>query len=150
MAVDRLLRFLRQHRRIALDTSVFIYQLEANERYLPVVDPIFASLDHLSLAAVTSAIAMLELLVHPYREAEQQHADELYALLSKYPHLEWIPLDLPIASLAAQLRAQHNLKTPDAIQAATAAYAGATAFITNDLSFRRLRIIDVLLLDDLL
>ena len=38
---DGLQAFLRRHRRIALDTSVFIYQLEANPRYVDLSDRIF-------------------------------------------------------------------------------------------------------------
>ena len=38
-------KFLRRHQRIALDTSVFIYQLEANLKYLPLTDHIFSWLE---------------------------------------------------------------------------------------------------------
>jgi len=41
LALGPLRAFLRRHRRIALDTSVFIYQLEANARYLALTDHIF-------------------------------------------------------------------------------------------------------------
>jgi predicted nucleic acid-binding protein len=34
------------------------------------------------------------------------------------------------------LRANHNLKTPDAIHAATALAAGCVLFVTNDAGFR--------------
>ena len=37
-----------------------------------------------------------------------------------------------IAEQAAQLRAAHNIRTPDAIQLATAMAVGASYFITND------------------
>jgi hypothetical protein len=41
--LNRLRAFLRHHRRIALDTSVFIYQLDANPRYvcLAGANPVF-------------------------------------------------------------------------------------------------------------
>jgi predicted nucleic acid-binding protein len=42
------------------------------------------------------------------------------------------------------------LRTPDALQAATAAYAGATAFITNDAVFGRAESFETLVLDRLL
>jgi predicted nucleic acid-binding protein len=93
---------------------------------------------------------MTELLVHPYREADQQRVDELYGVVSTYPNLDWIAPDQEIASLAASLRAQHHLKTADALQAATAMSAEVSAFVTNDRVFRRLEILKTLILDELL
>jgi hypothetical protein len=84
---------------------VFIYQLEANPRYLALTDQIFTWIERPGGKAVTSTIAMTELLVQPYRAADQQQADEFYVLLSTYPNLEWIAPNLEIADRAAKLRA---------------------------------------------
>jgi predicted nucleic acid-binding protein len=70
--------------------------------------------------------------------------------LVTYPHLEWVPPTLHIAERAAQIRADHNLRTPDAIQAATALAAGVIGFVTNDPMFRRVPSLDVLILDEML
>jgi predicted nucleic acid-binding protein len=67
-----------------------------------------------------------------------------------YPNLQWIAPDLEIANLAARLRAKYKLETPDAIQAATAIFSGATALVTNDASFERIPAFKTLLLDYLL
>ncbi len=40
--------------------------------------------------------------------------------------------------MAARMRALYGLKTPDALQAATAVRSGATAFITNDAGLKRM------------
>lgn len=93
---------------------------------------------------------MTELLVQPYRTADQQQADEFYVLLSTYPNLEWIAPNLEIADRAAQLRAIHGLRTPDALHAATAIHAGAAGFVTNDPVFERVKDFETLLLDKLL
>jgi predicted nucleic acid-binding protein len=93
---------------------------------------------------------MLELLVQPYRMGDIDRVNSFYALLSTFPHLEWIPPTLEITDMAAQLRAKYNLRTPDAVQAATALTAGATGFISNDPIFRKLVGAEVLVLDDLL
>ncbi|HEY1205725.1 MAG: PIN domain-containing protein [Bryobacteraceae bacterium] len=146
----RLRGLLRGHRRIALDTSVFIYQLEANARYLPLTDAIFSWIERPDSKAVTSTITMTELLVQPYRDSDEQRVDEFYGLLSTFPNLDWIAPNLEIADLAARLRAVHRLRTPDALQAATAAYAGVTALITNDAVFERVGAFETLVLDRLL
>jgi predicted nucleic acid-binding protein len=148
--LNRLRAFLRHHRRIALDTSVFIYQLEANPRYVGLTDPIFAWLERLDHAAVTSTITMTELLVQPYRDSGEQRADEFYALLATYPNLDWIAPNLEVADIAARIRAAHRLRTPDALQAATAVHAHVTGLITNDPVFARIEAFETLVLDHLL
>ncbi len=150
MGINRLRTFLRRHRRIALDTNIFIYQLEANARYLALTDHIFSWLERPDCKAVTSTITMTELLVQPYRDSDEQRVDEFYGLLSTYPNLDWIAPNLEIADLAARIRALHRLRTPDALQAATAAHAHATALITNDPAFERVEAFETLVLDKLL
>jgi predicted nucleic acid-binding protein len=93
---------------------------------------------------------MTELLVHPYRESSHRGVDEIYGLLSIYPNLDWVATSLEIADWAARFRALHGLRTPDALQAATAAHAGATGLITNDAVFERVDGFETLVLDGLL
>lgn len=148
MEVARLRAFLRRHRRVALDTCIFIYQWEGNRRYSPLTDCIFSALERSDLVAVTSSITMTELLVHPYRNHDVVKVNELLGLLSTYPNLEWIAPSLEIAARAAKIRAQFGLRTPDALQAATAVHSNATAFLTNDPVFRRINTFETLILDD--
>ncbi len=150
MGVERLRGFLRSHQRIALDTSVFIYHLEPNPKYLPYTDLIFSWLERSESMAVTSTITMTELLVLPYRQGDEQKADDFYSLLSTYPHLDWIAPNLEIAEPAARIRALHRLQTPDALQAATAAHSQATGLITNDAVFKHVDGFQTLVLDELL
>ncbi len=150
MGIEALRSFLRRNRRIALDSNIFIYQVEANHRYLPMTDMIFSALELTGLSGVTSTITMTELLVPAYRNKNEEQVDEFYALFSRYPNLEWIPTSLEIADLAAELRALHNLRTPDALQAATAVHAKATGFITNDPVFERMKNFQTLVLDRVL
>jgi len=93
---------------------------------------------------------MTELLVQPYRDSNEQRVDEFYGLLSTYPNLDWIAPSLEIADLAARFRASYRLRTPDALQAATAAHGHATGLITNDPAFERVGAFDTLVLDQLL
>ncbi|HKM81143.1 MAG TPA: PIN domain-containing protein [Candidatus Acidoferrum sp.] len=150
MGLEKLDGFLQRHRRVTIDTSVFIYHVQANPRYLPATDRIFAWLERPSSSAVTSCISMTELLAQPIREGDENRVGEFFALLTRYPHLEWVPASLQIAALAARFRSEHRLRTPDALQAATAVYSSATSLITNDAAFRRLSEFQVVLLDDVL
>ena len=147
MGIEQLRLFLRRHRRIAIDTSIFIYQLEANPRYLALADSIFAWVERAGHEAVTSTITMTELLVPSYRDDDERRTDEFYGLLSTYPNLRWIAPDLETADVAARIRAAYKLRTPDALQAATAIQANATGFITNDPVFARIEELETVVLD---
>jgi predicted nucleic acid-binding protein len=93
---------------------------------------------------------MGELLVQPYRNANQDQVNQFYGLLTTYPHLEWIAPDLEIADLAARFRAEYRLRLPDALHAATAAGRRATGFVTNDPVFSRVDAFETLVLEELL
>jgi predicted nucleic acid-binding protein len=63
---------------------------------------------------------LTELLVHPkLRQATtlEQHYREL---LQNSRNFELLPIDVTIAEQAADLRARYHLRTPDALQIATA------------------------------
>ena len=139
--------FLRRHRRIALDTSIFIYYLEANPSYVDMAGEVFTWLERTSNTAVTSSLTMTELLVQPYRAGNEALVNRYFGLLSLFPHLEWVAPDLAIADAAAQIRAHQRLRTPDALQAATAIRRGASAILTNDGDFARVSQIEVGVLD---
>jgi hypothetical protein len=82
--------FLDRHRRVGLDTSVFIFETEKHPRYIELVRPVFRWLMGPAGLGVTSTITMLEVLVQSYRAGDQKRAGDFLALLSTYPHLQWI------------------------------------------------------------
>ncbi len=93
---------------------------------------------------------MTEILVGAYRAADEDRASRFRSLFANYPHLEWFSPDLEISDLAARIRARHNLRIADALQAATAIRVHATAFIGNDPVFRRIPEFATIVLDDYL
>jgi len=150
LGVECLRSFLHSRHCIALDTSIFIYQLDVNPSYFPLTDAVFAWLEKRENSAVTSTLSMTELLVPAYRTGDQRLMKTYYGLLKTYPNLTWIPPELDVAAVATRLRADYRLKIPDAIQAATAVHAKASAFMTNDPVFQRVHELDVLVLGELL
>ncbi len=143
-------RFLKKHRTLALDTGVFIYFVETHQNYFLLCNRIFEAIENNEVRASTSTLSLLEVLVQPYRMNNEELVLKFYALMSTYPNLAWIDMSLNIADLAAKLRAQHRLKTPDSIQAASAIVSGATGFICNDRVFKKIDGIDILVLDECL
>lgn len=128
---------------------MFIYAVEGDPRYSALVHPILSWVEGGEGQAVTSTITMLEVLVQPYRLSDLNRVNQFYALLATYPNLEWVAPSLAVADRAARLRADHNLKTPDAVQAATALARGATGLVTNDPAYKRVVGLEILVLDEL-
>jgi predicted nucleic acid-binding protein len=93
---------------------------------------------------------MTELLGQPYRDSAEQRVNQFFALLATYPNLDWIAPDLEVADSAARICATYRLRTPDALQAATAFHRWATALVTNDAIFERVDFLETLVLDNVL
>jgi predicted nucleic acid-binding protein len=138
----------RGARTLALDTSAFIYHLEAHPVYAPRLLPVFQHIERGRCQAVTSTLTFLEVLVQPYRTGDVEARAALSALLASFPGITWMALDLPIADRAAALRARYGLRSPDAIHLATALQASADVFLTNDRDLRRVVEVPVLLIDE--
>ncbi len=60
------------------------------------------------------------------------------------------PIDTAIAELAAIVRAQHNLRTPDALQVVAASILECDAILTNDTALKRIIQPRVLVIDELI
>jgi predicted nucleic acid-binding protein len=142
--------FLRRHRRVAFDTSIFIYAVEEHPKYADLAYRALEWIEYPGHSAVTSTLTMTEVLTRPYAEKNTHWINQYYGLLARYPNLEWVAVDLEIAALAARFRARYRLRTPDALQAATAVRSGVRGFISNDKAFRRVEGLETLLLDDVL
>ena len=113
------------------------------------IRPLFQAVDHGDIQLVTSVVTLLEVLVHPIKHGDEAIAQNYNDILLSSPNIATLPLTPVTAQVAAELRAEHGLKTPDAIHAATAIYEKADAFLTNDRDFSALDGIEVLKLRDL-
>jgi predicted nucleic acid-binding protein len=106
-------------------------------------------LENGEMNAVTSTLTITECLVQPYRKRDFALSAQYLVLFRNFPNLSIIPLTDDIAERAAFLRARYNLRTPDAVQLATALVSGCHAFLTNDDRFLVARGIKILVLDQL-
>lgn len=128
---------------------VFIYYLEDHPVYAPLVQPLFESLEKGSTKGITSVITLLEILVKPKRVGDREAVRDYLDFLTTYPHLTIVEVDLELVDMASDLRAKYAVRTPDALQVASALRAGATGFITNDPQLKRVTELEVLLLKEL-
>jgi predicted nucleic acid-binding protein len=139
-----------QGQTIGLDTAPLIYFIEQNSTYLESVRAFFAGMGRGEFRVVTSTLTLTEVLVHPLRAGNVELAREYRDIILDQVHLTTFPVSAAIAEHTAQLRASHNLRTPDAIQIATAIQEGATVFLTNDTRLPAIADLRMLVLNDLL
>jgi predicted nucleic acid-binding protein len=135
---------------IGLDTAPLIYFIEENPAYLNFVRPFFEMMDRGEARVVTSVITLAEVLVHPLRSGDAALVQRYRDILQSAAALTLLPVSEAIAEQAAHLRARHNLRTPDAIQLATALQSGASTFLTNDARLPTVPGLHTITLDDLL
>ncbi len=134
---------------LGLDTSPFIYFVEQNPLYVDLMRDIFKRLTANDFTACSSVITLTEVLVQPLRQNNQILAADYRDLLFNGANFQLFPLTPSIAERAAELRAKYNLRTPDALQIATALKNGCNAFLCNDNGLKRVTELQILLLDDL-
>jgi len=122
-----------------LDACVIIYWIEAPD---PFHARLMARLRALRQQApdagfAVSRLSWLECRVKPMRDNDQTLIDE-YRAFFEAGQLAVVELTALVIERATALRAQHGLKTPDALQAACALELGGDAlFLTNDERFRQ-------------
>jgi predicted nucleic acid-binding protein len=132
---------------VALDTAPLIYFIEENPCFLEFVRPFFRELELAKFRVFTSTLTITECLVKPLQQGLLERAHIFQQLLAEY--VEIIPVSAEIAESAARLRADHGLRTPDAIQVATAIMHKADFFFTNDARLGRLKQLEILVLSNL-
>ena len=115
--------------KVFVDTAPFIYLLESHPRLADQFAGLFEAASKGTLSIALSTVTLAEVLTGPYKPAQTALATKRFekALCLH----EVVPVSVPIAALAAQLRVQYRLKLPDALQFATALETGAAAFVTQ-------------------
>ena len=147
--MDELSKRLARAKVIGLDTPLFIYFLENNERYGELARITINGIEKGKWNGVTSTITLMEITVRPWQLGRESVAREYEAILVHFPNLSVVDVDRDVARAAAQLRAKYNVSPPDALQVAASLSYGAKAFLTNDKRLAKLEdVIEILVLDD--
>jgi len=134
--------------RVGLDTGLFIYFVEDNPVYKPLVLPLFVDrLDQAWNEGVTSMVTLAEVLAQPLVKGRNDLVLRYRNLLTGHPNLLLAMIAQPIAERAADLSGRYRLRLPDAFQLATALEYGAGHFVTNDLQLKKVAELQGLVLD---
>jgi predicted nucleic acid-binding protein len=133
---------------VFFDTAPFIYVFENKLPYKKLLTPVFLAVDAGTLQAVSSLITVVEVLSKPYGLKQWDLVKTYRKLFGRSSKIDVLPITLETADLAAQVRGKYNMKTPDAIQWATAALHNVDYFLTNDKGFKILNDDRVLIVED--
>ena len=143
-----LLELLKGHM-VYLDTAPIIYYIEDVSPYADLLEPVFQQIKSGSIQVCTSTLTLAETLVVPYRKKDLTLIEKFETLLAKSPDLTTLPLTLEIARETAKIRsAFSSIKTPDAVQLATACVNGIDCFLTNDKNLKVFSTLQIVVLDD--
>jgi len=121
------------------DANIIIYRVEAVE---PFNRQVFAAVQELvtlypDAGFAVSRLSMLECLVKPLREQNTAEIDRYRAFFAS-TGLQMVEISPLVIETATLLRARHGLRTPDAIQAASAlSVKGPVTFLTGDKQFTK-------------
>ena len=133
--------------KVYLDTAPIIYSVEKNPAYIDLTLQIWTLLDAGDIEVVTSELTLLETLVQPLRNSDDDLVKAYEELLTD-SLVKSLPITIDIIRSSASLRANLNFKTPDALHAASALASGCDILIANDDIFRRTPGIQILILGD--
>jgi predicted nucleic acid-binding protein len=117
---------------------------------MPLCLPFLSAIVNGNITATVSNIAFTECLVQPYKDRDIELEQKTIQLLQHTVGLSLVPVSDTIAKRAARLRADYNLRTPDALHMATAIESGCEAFLTNDLKLARITEIRIIILSSII
>ena len=106
---------------VAIDTAPFIYYIEGGSTVDQAVAELFE--DCIAIGrnqAVTTVITLAEVLVGAFQAGRQDLVERYRAVLSRSTGLRMLTLSTEAAERAADIRARHRLRLPDALQIAAA------------------------------
>lgn len=134
---------------IYLDTDALIYSVERVPRYWSILEPLWSALESQLISIAGSELLVIESLTGAI-ESGDPGLRALFESVFESGQLQLFPVTRDVLLRGAELRSAHRLRTPDAIHAATALLGKAALFLTNDVGYRRVPGLPVVLLEDVL
>ena len=134
-------------KKIFLDTAPLIYFIEEEENFSSLLNNLFSPSNNCRF--VTSAITLPEVLVMPLRKGKTELAKRYKEIITLSENVDIFDINVSIAEETAKIRAGYSIKTPDAIQLATAKYCFVDYFLTNDYRLKSFKDLSVITLSDL-
>jgi len=150
MEIEQFEKFLIKERVCGVDAMIFIYFFEKNPRYYLWVKKLFDLGEQGKIKLITSKITPIEILSTQklVTEPGKTYLYQEYFKNAKYLSVEDVSWD--IVERSAKLRREMKLRTPDAIQLATAELCNANIFLTNNQHFKIMESGHIFILDEMM
>ena len=150
MEVSGFYKKLKDLKSVCIDSSGLIYHLEIIKPYDILTKVLIEKIAGGEIFCNISALTITELLAKPYRLKDYSQISVFEGFISSLPNTKIQPVDYNIAKFAASLKGEYSLRTPDSIMLSTSLVTSSKAFITNDISLKKLNIKDtkILILDE--
>lgn len=127
------IKSLLEGKSVYVDTNILIYLFEGFEEYRHLIQEIADCVDNNKIRLLTGEITIAEILVMPFKQEDSKLINLYTTALNNKDFIHLIPTTQKIYLKTAYLRATFkSMKTPDAIQVASAIEGKADIFITND------------------
>ncbi len=124
--------------RLLVDSAPIIYYLEDHPEFSTRYEKIFVGAKVGDYELVITTVALVEVLTGPTRQGNKALAETYRETLTSSPSYRVVDLTPTIAFRAAQIRGETRLKTPDAIQLASALEVSCIGMVSPDWDFRGL------------
>jgi len=145
---------IRKHikgKRVYVDTNILIYLFEGFLEYRHLIQEIANCVDNDEIILLTGEITIAEIMVMPFKKNDSRLINLYTTALNDTDFIRLIPTTQNIYLKTAFLRATFkSMKTPDAIQVASAIEGEADIFITNDKGIKTPSEIEKIVLQDYL
>lgn len=124
-----------------IDTNVFLYLLQANEKHGPAAKKILEQIENTDEKAVTSALTLIQIDWVLSPNAPDYDSSRMLSWIRTLKHLAVVPLTEEIIDSAENAKKKYPaLDTEDAVHYATAEKHGCNIICSNDRDFDKTNI----------
>jgi len=122
---------------VVLDTNILLNAKNIDEQYSSHSLQILDAIEDGLIQGIISIISIAELCTGYYFKQDKKGKEEFLAHLISTRGFQVVDLDLEIADTAAKIRADADLKLPDAIIIATGLTKGAQYIVSHDKELKK-------------
>jgi len=130
------------------DAMMFIYLIEGSPFFAPKVERFQRQIEHRGDTLITSVFTLGEVLTGPRKTGDAVAVSAIKTYFAS-GRVAVLPFDSGTADRYSVVRSMCKVSQADAIHLASAAVAGADAFVTNDTALRKLVIPGIAFMMDL-
>lgn len=134
---------------VVIDTMIFIYLFEDHPAYADKCEKIVEHMREGFFTGVITPVTAAEIIVKPLKQKLSEVADRYLSAVQNLKNATTPDITMEIAKIAGALKAKYGMPLPDMLQVAMALYFPAHTLVTNDHAMKKVKEIDIFLLDDI-